>query len=408
MKRIYFLLLLLLIASVALVAAIEYDPGYLLLSYGHYTVETSIWIGLLFFALLFLSVYVFFSVLRGFISRSRLLREWFSSRGYRHSREQTTRGLIAFTEGNWQQARRILSRAAKKSETPLLNYLIAARASFALGDKAKIKTFLQAADKSTSGASIAVDLTQADLQLRSGENEQALATLTRLRKNAGKHPFVLSLLKSAYWELKDWQGLFELLPELKKYHLLSDDEYRQLELATCKGCIEEVAKAGDNTLDQLNQWWHKLSKNMRSNGEVVACFVQQLLAFDGETQAEKLIRDQLKREWDRELVDLYGRLEGDDTEKQLLHAERWLQERNSDPALLLCLGRLSIRNALWGKAREYFENSLKLENSAIVCAELGRLLAYLGEHEKSNNYFERGLISASALPDLSFPERSTV
>ena len=62
-----------------------------------------------------------------------------------------------------------------------------------------------------------------------------------------------------------------------------------------------------------------------------------------------------------------------------------------DPALLLTLGRLCLQNQLWGKARDYFETSLKLERHPETCAELARLLAGLGDTERSNQLFQEGL-----------------
>ena len=408
MKRFFSASLLLLMLSVALVAAIEYDPGYVLLSYGYYTLETSIWVGLLAFLVLFASVYGLFSVLRRTINSSNALGQWFSGRGYRRSQQQTTRGLIAFIEGNWQNSRRILSRAAQKSETPLLNYLIAARASHALGDSEQMKAFLKKAEESTSGAGIAVGLTQAELQMRSGHFEQSLATLTRVRRNAGKHPYVLYLLRQVYVGLNDWQDVLALLPELKKYKVLKPQELEALELQACRESIIETAKVRGDVLAELQQLWQGFSKTMVKNSELVACYAEQIMAVGGMQAAEKLIRTQLKKDWNKKLVAAYGKVVGDDAGKQLIHAENWLRERNNDAVLLLCLGRLSLRNSLWGKARQYFESSLKLERSSEVCAELGRLLAHLGEHEKSSEYFQQGLLLATdGLMELPMPSRGT-
>jgi HemY protein len=58
---------------------------------------------------------------------------------------------------------------------------------------------------------------------------------------------------------------------------------------------------------------------------------------------------------------------------------------------LLTLGRLSLQNRLWGKARDYLESSLRMQRNPEACAELARLLASLGETERSNQLFEEGL-----------------
>jgi HemY protein len=406
MKRLFLVCLAVLLASIFLVAAIEYDPGYLLISYGEHTLETSVWIGLALFIILLALLYGFFSLLRRLVSRSRALNQWFSGFGYRRSQEQTTLGLIAFIEGNWQRSRQVLSRAAEKSETPLLNYLIAAKASNALGDSEQVKEFLKKAEQSTSGASIAVELTQAELQLSNGRLEPCLATLTRIRSRGGKHPHVLRLLTTVYKGLNDSSALLKLLPELKKYHVLPEEELLALELSVSKALINDTAKIKDDTVTELTKAWQSLPKNMMRNSDVVACYATQMVALGEERNIEKLVRNQLSKDWNKPLIDIYGRIEGDDVSKQLLHAENWLKERNNDAALLLCLGRLSMRNSLWGKAREYFENSLKLEDSSEVCAELGRLLSNLGKHELSNDYFQRGLSSmTNALPALPVPHK---
>ncbi len=405
MKILFGICLFLLLVSVVLVAAIEHDPGYLLISYDVYTFETSVWIGLAAFIVMFLLIYGAFSVLRRVINQSSALNKWFSGRGHRKSQKQTALGLISFIEGNWQNSRKILAKSAAKSETPLVNYLMAARASHELNDEAQMREFLKKAEQSTTGSSIAVELSQAEMELTRGRYEQCLATLTRLRRNAGKHPHVLRLLKDVYEGLNDSQALLDLIPDLKKYKVFSVEQLEQLELSASKARLEEVAKSRKNVLTDLAALWKKFPKTISQNSEVSFCYARHLITIGEEQKAEKLVRNQLKREWSRELINLYGRIAGDDAEKQLLYAENWQQERNSDPALFLCLGRLSMRNSLWAKAREYFEHSLKLENNSEVCAELGRLLSKLGEHEQSNEYFQQGLLlNTNSLPLLPMPD----
>ena len=131
----------------------------------------------------------------------------------------------------------------------------------------------------------------------------------------------------------------------------------------------------------------------------------ELLAAAGdEAQAETLLRKVLRNHWSDELIHLYGRICGTKPDEQLLVAERWLQDRPNNPDLLLALGRLSLRNELWGKAREYFETSLHLRRSQETLAELSRLNAHMGDEEASMRLLMQGLVKETGLPELPMPK----
>ena len=92
-------------------------------------------IGLLFTLLIYTVVRVFRRVLTG----QNSLTSWLGTRRTRAASRLTTRGLISFIEGNWNRARRQLLRGAKNSEAPLINYLMAARASYRLNEPDKMR-----------------------------------------------------------------------------------------------------------------------------------------------------------------------------------------------------------------------------------------------------------------------------
>lgn len=405
MKRIFIACLIMLLAAVGLVAAIETDPGYVLITYGHYTLETSVWVALAVILLLVIVLYFIVAFSKGFVKRGSNVKRWLLDRSGQRGRYQTTSGMIAFAEGNWNRARRLLLKSAEKSETPLMNYLIAARASNALKDDEGTRDLLRLAAKSTGGSEVAVGLTQAELQIHNGNLEQALATLIRIRRNVDKHPHILNLLKTVYLRLNDWDSLFELLPQLKKHQRVSDDELQALQRKACEALLVNAGMQ-KNDRQQVLQVWRELPKTARLDAVLVKVYVEQLIKAGADDEAERTVVQQLKREWNASLVDLFGQIQGVDSGKQLLQAENWLKERNNDARLLLCLGRLSLRNQLWGKAREYFESSLSLDNDPETCAELGRLLARLGEHEKSSEYFQQGLlVSTHGLKELPVPSK---
>lgn len=408
MKRGFIYLLVALLIAVGLSQAIEYDPGYLLLSYGHYTLETTIWVAVLLVFLLIVTVVIVLRILSLLLKRSYTFGHWFSDRRSRQSQQKTAEGIIALVEGNWSKSKRLLAAGAERSETPLINYLFAAYACNELGEDEQSRLFLQQAEQSTRGAEAAMHIAQAEMQLKQGNLEDSLAILNRVRDKASQYPYVLRLLKSVYIGLADWQGLAGLLADLKKNQLIEKSEWHKLSVACAKEIILAMADkklSQEKNLSQLHDYWHGLSKMLQKNSEIVAVYVQSLITLGEELEAEKILRQQLNAEWSTELIGYYGKVKAENSNKQLLVAEHWLQERNSDAALLLCLGRLSLRNELWGKAKSYFESSYKLVKSAEVCAELGRLLACLGDHEKSNDYFHQGLLlSSQPLPELPLPK----
>ncbi len=408
MRTLFILVLVALLLGVGIVAVIETDPGYVLVAYGNYTVETSLWVGIAVLAVFTFLVYLLVRLVRRLIGGQASLASWIGGRRARASSRLTTRGLISFIEGNWTRARRQLLRGARNSEAPLINYLMAARSSYRLNEPDKMREYLGAAEDAESEAGIAVELTQAELRLHSGQYEQALATLVRARRNAGRHPYVLDLLRRAYYGLKDWGELAALLPELKKYKVLSAEALEELEREVYLRELASSASA-DDTGDALRQAWQGTPGHLKNDAALLGEYVSLLVRGGHHGAAEKVIVRALKQHWDSKLAREYGFVVGQDSARQLATAEAWLPAHTDDAQLLLTLGRLSAREELWGKARDYFERSYGLERSAEVCAELGRLLVALGEPKVAGAYYREGLLlSESSLPELPMPERTGV
>lgn len=376
------------------------DPGYLLLNFYDFTVESSLIVAV---ALLI----VFFSFL--FISYRSI--EWLfdGKRSQRRAGKKTTQGLVALAEGNWSSAEKLLQKSAKKNETPLVNYITAAQAAHEQGQDDRRDEYLRYAHESTKGVDAAIGLTKARLQFESGQWEQCLATLMMLKGNA-KSPsygYVIKMMAEVYVELNDWEHLVELLPELKKRKVFSKDAFLSVSLQGYQGVLKRSVR-GVNQAEELNhlrQAWVKVPKSMQNTPVLLREYCACLVALDADVDAENAILAFLKKDWDDSVVALYGSVKGEDAAKQLLYAEGWLQERPNNAMLLLALGRLSLLNNEWDKARNYFETSLKSRQNAAAYGELGRLLSHLGEHKSSNECFQKGLAMISErLPDLPMPQ----
>jgi len=404
MRKLFVIALVALLIGVGVVALIQTDPGYVLVSYGNYTLESSLWVGLLLLLLLVLSIWLLLRLVYRLVRGQRFLTSWMGNRRARNAQRLSTQGMISYTEGNWATARRQLLRGARNNEAPLANYLLAAQSSAHLQDNDKVHEYLRAAGDAEPGAAVAVEVALAEMKLEAGEHQQALAALDHATRNIGKHPHVLTLLSRAYQGLEDWDKLAELLPQLQKHKLPSTAEFQKLERQVHRNRLER----GNPGPEQLHALWQSLPRYLQRDPDLVDIYVGRLIAAGDHESADKMIQRTLKQTWSDSLVRQYGYVRCENATRQLARAESWLAAHPDDAELLLCLGRLAARDKLWGKAREYFESSYRLHPGAEVCAELGRLLTALGEPNVAAAYYREGLLQREGeLPQLPLPDEST-
>jgi HemY protein len=403
MRKLFAIALVTLLLGAGIVGIIQTDPGYVLVAHGNYTLEASLWVGLLLLLLLVLSIFLLLRLVYQIFSGQRSLVSWWGARKSRKASRLSTRGTISFIEGNWDIARRQLVSGAAHNESPLLNYVLAARASAQLQDGEKIQEYLRAAKEAEPGAAMAMEIALADIHVQAAEYQQAIAALDQAMRNPGRHPHALRVLQQAYEGLQDWEKVVDLLPQLQKHKVLSSGDLQQLERLAHLRRLQQ----SDTTAEQLNASWQKVPRPLQNDSALIEAYVRNLIVRADHGTAEKIILQALKQEWQPALVRLFAFVEADPA-RQLARAEGWLAEHPLEPQLLLCLGRLSARDKLWGKARDYFESAYRLQRSAEICAELGRLLDALGEPTVAAAYFREGLLlQEDKLPALPRPDPFT-
>jgi HemY protein len=345
------------------------NPGYVLVSYQNWSIETSLWFAIVTLAVLFLLFYMLLRFSSGVSSVAIRIKQWLSNRRKRKARIQTTLGLYDFVEGNWKLAEKKLVRAAKYSDMPLINYLAAAFMAQRQYALARRDNYLLLAQKTDTEHPIVIGLTQAQLQISNRQWEEALATLQRLHQLRPKNVFILQLLEQAHLELKDWTGLKTLLPILRKRHTFSIEEINQLELRVYSELL--LLSKTNNTVEIK---WNELPRYLQKQPALVAIYAEYLLANNKIEEAEDVLKMVLHKILDKRLLELYAVLPSNNPIKKIARAEKWLKENPENAALLLCLGRICKQQKLWGKARQYLEKSLRLGATPAVYSELGQIM----------------------------------
>lgn len=373
------------------------DAGYVLISYGQQIIETSLWVALAGLVVVYLLLRGMAYIFHRLMSSQSQVMNWRSGRKANSARQLTVKGMLFMAEGRWRDGKKALLSAVPSVDTPLINYLQAARSAHELGDAAERDNLLKLAHESTPGAEFAATLTQAEFQMSDGRYEQALATLLTLRKRVPKQKTVLIMLTGCYEALADWQALHEVLPEAADRKAISEAEVRRLSRLVWESLLK-----GEEKISVL---WRRLPRYLKEDHGLLQDWVEHLITNGRDDDAENVITLTLDQVWIPELVQRYGILKASDPERQFLVAQGWSKSRPNDPDLLLCLGRLSLLCEEFPQAREYFDAALRCSPSPDVYAELGRLCVALGDERRGKDYL---LQSLSYLPDLPLPQTPTI
>lgn len=362
------------------------DPGYVLLTYDGATLQTSLWVFLGALVLLLFVIMGLLRLIKVLLSSGGLWSSWRTRQRLSKAHDLTNRGITSLIEGHWLRAQSYLLRGVDNSALPLVNYIGAARAAQEQGDIPKRDELIQLARERADGSDLAIGISQAKLQIDIEEWEQAVSTLSDLPGNA----LVLELLIKAYGALHDWRSCKELLPELKKN--IDKQRYAELEqLVWCSLLNQSVANDAtsetETAQDQFKRMWKEVPSDLRKDSEILLAYASNLVKSGAKAEASEIVRKALKSQWDESLVDYFGLLAAPDPENQIKTAESWLQKYPDNTRVLLCIGRLYIQLGDYETARIHLEKSMAVKRSRENCIALGRVMAKLGDHVRSNQLY---------------------
>jgi len=386
------------------------DPGYVLISFGNWSVESTLVALVLFLLVLLVLVFGLYK-LATLLNPFGLLRgdSWFgASRRRKAAAAASEEGMRLLLLGHWQDAYKLLVENAGRVDNPVFNYLAASLAAWQRKDDVSWKYCLEQAARKARSSNPGIKSLQALLEYRSGKIEQSLAILIALDREAPGSPYVLNLMMNCYVTLQDWDKLGALIPALEKHKVVNAPEILRLRGKIAAHSLSRITVQNGSASALQNQW-QSMDKEVKRNEEMTLVYMDKLLEFSLPEDALSVALAYLNKQWSDKVVLKAGYLETSEPGNLLVNMEHWIKERPGNPALMLSLGRVSLRNKLWGKAREYFESSLRFSKSKALSAqanaELARLMDHLGEHEHSASLYRKALAQLEhRLPELPMPE----
>jgi HemY protein len=375
------------LAAVAVGIALfaRHSTGYVVIVSAPYRVELSL--NLLVFLVVagYFAFYFLTRLIATLVGIPSRVREYRADRQRSRLRQSLNDALLAFFQGRYASAEKSAATALIGDETKGVAAIIAARSAHELGRFSEREQFLDQARGAEPGVDQARLTTLADLLVSQGRHEEALGVLKDLSARDSRNLRLLRLKLQAEQAMRNWDEVLVTVGALVKLGGLGPEEASAARRGAHLGNLNR--KAQDS--GALTAYWKQLPAEMRVDAAVAATAARYHLALGGNAEAQAIIEQALEREWNPSLVALYGDAAGADALPQIERAEKWLRSQARDPALLLALGKLCMRQALWGKAQSYIEASLALEPTHDGHMTLASLMEQIGKPQEAVQHFRR-------------------
>ncbi|BCS50187.1 heme biosynthesis HemY N-terminal domain-containing protein [Aeromonas jandaei] len=359
------------------------NKGYVLIALGNYTIESSVTSAVILAVLFYGALLIVEWLLGRVFGLRRKTLGWYGSRRRRKANQQTVAATLAMAEGHYSQAEKLMLKGASNSDTPLLNYLSAAKAAQARGDDVRRDQYLQKAQEENPKAELALTLTQTQLQIEQGQYDTALAMLESVYALNPRHPMVLDQLRQVHLARHDWAALCDLIPTLHKVGKLTPKQEEDLLQQAWNGRLQQAA----SNLETLKAVWQELPRKLRLEPELLASYGDLLRGLGADSEAANLWQEALRKQAMPQLLSRLPKLKLDNYQPLLA----LLQKQQGQPEVDNALAQLYLLAGQLDDAQKLLEQQVEKAPSAAVYHALGQVMDKRRLTNKANEYYRQAL-----------------
>ena len=349
-----------LVLGAVLVNAISQDPGYLLVTWGDWQVETSVWLALTALMLSLVLLWVILRALRTTLRVPRALRRWLGLRSARGAQRRADKGFAAFFEGHWDVAEKALKKGGSPDEQTLLHPLYAALAALRRGESTRALALLEQAETEGSAPVSLITLARAECHLRAGATHDAERSLEQLSASERKTPRAKALWAEAAYLQRDWQPLTELLADVRRAGIVPEEQMQVWEREGWMGLLSEAGDAASTAVSA----WKRAPDALKAPGQPLWPALLDILRQDAQADAlqaqadalQKILQERLQQHCEPVTLDAMNGLPDKQLLKMKKAVERWRDDDGEGRchAVLARIARLQgdaeAEAALWADA----------------------------------------------------------
>ena len=334
-----------LVLGALLVNAISQDPGYVLVTWDYWQVETSVWLALSALMLSLVLLWLLLRALRATLRVPRALRRWWGLRSARGAQRRADKGFAAFLEGHWDVAEKALNKGGAPDEQTLLHPLYAALAVLRRGDSARALALLEQSETEGSAPVSLITLAKAECYLKAGATGEAERSLEQLSALERKTPRARALRAEVAYLQREWQPLIDLLADVRRAGTVPDERINLWERESWIALLSEADGAASTAVSV----WKRAPDALKAFGQPLWPLLLEILQQDAQTDAlHRLLQERLQQHCEAVTLEAVASL----PDKQLLKMKKTLQRWRDEDSEGRCHAVLARIARLEGDAEE--------------------------------------------------------
>ena len=407
--RVFFIIIVLFVAAVAMAVSARFDPGNVVFFYPPYRVDLSLNLFVGFAIVLFAVFYAVLRLMRNTVQLPQRVAQYRLRQREKRAYRALRSALQAYFEGRYGHAEKQAQESQELPEAAGLSYLVAARSAHRMSEFARRDEWLRRAD-AVGGLRTARLMTEAECLVDARDGTRALEVVAQLHAAGARHIQSLRLALKANQYAAQWDEVLRLLRVLNKRDAIHPAAARQIKIVAYRALLDARVSDGYS----LIAFWQDVPQVDRRVPDIALaaaqCFNRAELGF----QARMILESVLVQEWDPRLVAEFGRCIEQNSNSQIERAERWFASRPGDASLQYALGMLCVRAGLWGKAQIYLNGALSDDRDGSLAGcihlQMARMFESIGDKEEAATHFREAALAPDglALPDTSTGARSGV
>lgn len=373
------------VLAIALAMAGRYDPGYVVLVYPPWRMEITFISFVLVLAGLVIGGVMLLRLAALTLNLPSIVRAQRERRAARKRDENFVGGLKAYVEYRYQDAEQSLGQWHGDEVRVGLARVMAARAAQEMRADAQRERHVQEATE--HGAELAAQLFEAESCLDAKDAAGALVAIKRAKEIAPQHTALLRLELKARQLTGQWDEVERLLDVLARSNALESSVAKQIRRLAYAENLKRRAEDDRGLLE----YWKKIPAEFKQDAFVARAAARAFMQRGGHDTALDVLETTLNREWNEDLVAMYGELRGSSPKRQIEQAEKWLRAQPRDAQLLLSLAQLCSVQQLWGKAQSYLEASLAISASTEGHIRMAELKTQSGQPGEACQHYQKAL-----------------